>query len=171
MVEIRLERENDIFAIQTVNRLAFGQTAEADIVEALRDGAPNVLSFVALTAGEVVGHVLFSPVSIRHRRGATEGLGLGPMSVLPAHQNRGIGAQLVEHALAEVRAAGWPYVVVLGHPRYYPRFGFVRASEYGVRSQWEGIPDDVFMILPLDAGRIKQLRGVARYRPEFGDHL
>jgi len=171
MVEIRRERDDDIVAIQTVNRLAFRQSAEADIVEALREGAPNTLSFVATTAGEVVGHVLFSPVSIQHREGTTEGLGLGPMAVLPGHQSQGIGTRLIEHALAEVRAASWPYVVVLGHPRYYPRFGFVCASEHGVRCQWESVPDDAFMILLLDAGRIKPLRGVVRYRPEFGDSL
>ena len=77
----------------------------------------------------------------------------------------------MKHTLTEARAAGCPFVVVLGHPRYYPRFGFVCASEYGVRCQWEGVADDAFMILALAAGRTKPLRGVARYRPEFGDRL
>ena len=171
MVEIHLEREEDIAAIRNVNRLAFGQSAEADLVEGLREATPKVLSFVTCGNGEVIGHVVFSPVSIRHRHGTVEGLGLGPMSVLPARQNQGIGTRLIEHALAEVRTAGWPYVVVLGHPHYYPRFGFVRASEYGVRCEWEGVPDDAFMILLLNVGDTEQLRGVARYRPEFDDAL
>ncbi len=170
MVTIRLEQQSDYAAIRNVNQLAFGQPDEANIVERLR-GLPNVASWAALIDDQVVGHVLFSPVSIHHPRGTTEGRGLGPMSVLPAHQNQGIGTRLLEHTLIEARAAAWPFVVVLGHPRYYPRFGFVCASEYGVRCQWEGVADDAFMILALDASRTKPLRGVARYRPEFGDRL
>jgi putative acetyltransferase len=91
------------------------------------------------------------------------------MAVLPERQRQGIGTRLVERGLSVLRDLGCPFVVVIGHSEYYPRFGFERASARGLASQWDGIPDDAFMVLALDAGALAGVTGVARYRPEFDE--
>src|SRR5262245_48756412 len=122
-------------AIRRVNEQAFGRSAEADLVDALRARGRISLSLVAERGGEVVGHILFSPVRVDSARGSIAGLGLAPMSVLPAHQRTGIGSLLVRAGLDECRRADHGWVVVLGHPEYYPRFGFVPARRHGLA--WE----------------------------------
>jgi putative acetyltransferase len=94
-------------------------------------------------------------------------MGLAPLAVLPELQRQGIGIELTNAGLAAVRQTPCPFVIVLGHPEYYPRFGFERASRYGIRSQYEGVPDEAFMILVLDQGALRGKSGVARYRDEF----
>jgi putative acetyltransferase len=88
------------------------------------------------------------------------------MAVLPGLQRQGIGSRLVAEGIAALRARGCPFVIVLGHPAYYPRFGFEPASRYGVRAQW-AVPDEAFMLLPLDRSRLTGIAGLARYRDEF----
>jgi putative acetyltransferase len=164
---IRPERPDDVAAIRTVNEQAFGGAVEAAIVDALRARRKATLSLVAMDAHHVVGHILFSPVTIASAGEDLAALGLGPMAVLPAHQRRGIGSLLVRTGLAACRDAGHGCVVVLGHPAYYPRFGFEPASRRGVR--WEHpAPDEAFMILELRPGALGGRGGIARYRPEFG---
>jgi putative acetyltransferase len=107
--------------------------------------------------------MLFSPVTTA--TGGT-GSGLGPMAVVPEHQRCGIGAALMEAGLARMRAAGCPFVVVLGHHEYYTRFGFVPASRYGLRCEWD-VPDESFMVHVLDAAATGAAAGLIRYRPEF----
>ena len=140
MISIRLERREDIAAIRAVNEVAFSQGAEADIVDALRDACPDLLSLVAETGGEIVGHILFSPATVGDGSGSTQGMGLAPMAVMPNRQRKGIGSKLVEAGLQMLREQGCPFVIVLGHPDFYPRFGFVPASCHGLRCQWEGTP-------------------------------
>jgi putative acetyltransferase len=119
------------------------------------------------TAGErIVGHIVFSPVEVSCGRKALEGAALGPMAVLPQFQRAGVGSKLIEEGTCRLRDGGCPFIVVLGHPEYYPRFGFVPASRYGVGCQWD-VPADVFMLLPLDPSRCQRLSGVARYREAF----
>ena len=166
-VTIRDERPDDVAAVRRVNELAFGQPQEADVVEALRRACPGLLSLVALDGDELVGHILFSPATIDLADGARRGMGLAPMAVLPARQRQGIGTMLVEAGLARLRQANCPFVIVLGHPDYYPRFGFERASAHGIRCQWPSVPDEAFMILVLDAAANVGAAGVARYRDEF----
>jgi putative acetyltransferase len=89
------------------------------------------------------------------------------MAVLPAHQNRGIGSMLVREGLKQLVAQGCPFVIVLGHPEYYPRFGFEPASKHGIRCQWEGVPDAAFMVLFLQEDPPIETTGTARYRAEF----
>ena len=141
MISIRRERPADIAAIRAVNEAAFEESAEADIVDALRDACPDLLSLVAETDGEIVGHILFSPVTIEDGPQSRQGMGLAPMAVTPNHQRQGIGSKLVEAGLEILREQGRPFVIVLGHPEFYPRFGFVPASRHGLRCQWEGVPD------------------------------
>ena len=167
MVIIRLERPDDSFQIRRVNELAFGQPAEADLVDKLRRACGDALSLVAEDDGAIVGHILFTPVVVDGLRAL--GMGLAPMAVLPGRQRQGIGSQLVRRGLASLRERGCPFVVVVGHPEYYPRFGFEPASKHGFLSQWEGIPDAVFMVLVLDAHVMAGASGVARYRDEFNE--
>jgi putative acetyltransferase len=131
----------------------------------------RLLSLVAVLDKRIVGHILFSPVVLESEGREHNGMGLGPMAVLPSLQKQGIGFRLVEEGLARMRRAGCPFVVVLGHHEYYPRFGFERASKYGVRCQWDGVPDEVFMILVDEEGAIPAEGGVIRYREEFNEAI
>lgn len=166
-ITIREERLEDIPAIRFVNEQAFGQPQEAEIIDALRQSCDALLSLVALDEGQVVGHILFSPVTIPNGKDVVQGMGLGPLGVLPAFQRRGIGSKLVETGLRILGEHSIPFVVVLGHAEYYPRFGFERASLHGVLSQWQGVPDEAFMIVVNDAEALHNVKGVAYFRPEF----
>lgn len=161
-ITIRGEEPGDIPAIRHVHVQAFGRTQEAKIVDALRDSGAAALSLVATMAGQVVGHILFSPISV----GDAVGVGLAPLAVLPEHQRRGIGGTLIAAAIERLRAAGCPFVIVLGHADYYPRFGFVPASTRSVRCEWD-VPDHAFMVLVLDETTMRSVSGVATYRQEF----
>jgi putative acetyltransferase len=161
-IAIREEQPEDVAAIREVNRQAFGQDAEGALVDALRAGGSAMLSLVATLDGRVVGHIMFSPVRV----GAVMGAALAPMAVLPDHQGRGIGSQLVRAGIRRLEEAGCPFVIVLGHAGYYPRFGFTPASERGITCPWD-VPDDVFRLLVLDEGRMASVTGQAVYRPEF----
>ena len=168
MTIVRAERPDDLASIREVNERAFGQPVEADLVDRLRQACADAVSLVAEDGG-VVGHILFTPVVVEGARQSVTGMGLGPMAVVPDRQRQGIGVQLVRHGLDIVRERGYPFVVVVGHPEYYPRFGFEVASRHGLRSQWEGIPDAAFMALVLDAHAMAGVSGVAKYRDEFND--
>jgi putative acetyltransferase len=145
---------------------AFGQPKEADLVDALRRRGGVTLSLVAVRDNEVVGHILFSPVTIESEGSSFEAVGLGPMVVLPVYQKRGIGSQLVRTGLEQCRRAGYEVVVVLGHAEYYPRFGFVPGKVHGIHCEFDG-PDDVFMVVELHPGALDGRTGLAKYRPEF----
>ena len=163
---IRPERPGDADRVRAVNLAAFEGAEEADIVDRLRRAAGRLLSLVAEVDGEIVGHILFSEVTVGEA--AARGMGLAPMAVLPAHQRRGVGSALVRRGLELLRAEGCPFVVVLGHPGYYPRFGFTPASRHGVACEYEGVPEEAFLLLELAAGGLEGVAGVARYRPELG---
>jgi putative acetyltransferase len=166
-MHVREERVEDAGAVRRVNELAFGRDLEANLVDALRSNGGVTLSLVAVDEGDVVGHVLFSPVVVRSNDGTFEGLGLGPMAVHPDVQRRGIGSKLIRTGLERLRDAGHEVVVVLGHAEYYPRFGFHRASEVGIR--WEhDAPDEAFMVLELRPGSLRGRTGIVSYRPELG---
>ena len=161
-IEIREEQTGDADAIRRVNTEAFGQPQEAQLVDALRHNRSDLLALVAVDGQDIVGHILFSPAFL----GDVQGMGLAPMAVIPARQRDGIGSDLVRAGLAKLEERRCPFVIVLGHPDYYPRFGFERASAHGVRCEWN-VPDEVFMLLVLDESAIEGIRGLARYRPEF----
>ena len=168
MIMIREEQTQDMPEIRQVNIEAFGQPQEADIVDKLRDDCGDLLSLVAAVDNRVVGHILFSPVTLETQEGTIHGSGLAPMSVLPKYQRQGIGSQLVRDGIAGLKSRGCPFIIVLGHPEYYPRFGFEPASRHGIRSEWE-VPDEAFMILLLSKSQMRDMSGVARYRPEFAE--
>ena len=164
-MNVRPEKADDLAAVRAVNEAAFETAAEANLVDALRGTAQPLVSLVAELSGSVVGHILFSPVTLAPQSGLTL-MGLGPMAVLPAYQRQGIGSALVSEGLARCKALGCDAVVVLGHPAYYPRFGFVAASRYGIRSEY-GVPDDVFMILELRPGSLRGVSGKVSYDEAF----
>ncbi len=166
---IREEEKGDIGQVRRLNTLAFEGEAEADLVDALRDARAVTLSLVAVEQARAVGHILFSPVAISSGSESFEALGLGPMSVSPAQQCKGVGSSLVRASLERLRAAGHGVVVVLGHPTYYPRFGFRRASEFNVGCEYD-VPDAAFMLLELSPGALGGRVGTVKYRPEF-DHV
>ncbi len=146
---IRPEEPRDRDAIRDVHVRAFGQPNEADLVDALR---PGTVSLVAEIGG-VVGHILFSPITV----GGAPAIALAPMAVLPEFQRRGIGSALVRRGLA---ACGDRLVIVLGHPEFYPRFGFVPARPLGIEPPWK-VRDEVWM------ARGPATRGRAVYPPAF----
>jgi putative acetyltransferase len=171
MIIIREERREDEGAIRALNEKAFGQPAEASIVDKLRENCLGLLSLVALEGDEVVGHILFSPARIEGSTKTIDGMGLAPMAVLPERQRQGIGTLLVNRGIEMLRSRGCTFIIVLGHPECYLRFGFERASVHGIRSQWDGVPDEAFMILVLQRAAMKGLSGVARYRDEFDEAM
>jgi putative acetyltransferase len=162
-IEIREERPNDVGAVRDLNRRAFGQDQESNIVDALRANGAALLSLVATLNDRVVGHIMYSPLSID---GKLRGAALGPMAVLPERQRQGIGSKLIEAGNRKLKDAGCPFIIVVGHAGYYPRFGFRPASEHGIKCQWD-VPNDVFMLLVLDHAKMKAVSGLARYRHEF----
>lgn len=169
MITIRKEKPQDRDAVHDLNLAAFNNGPEAALVDKLRASCNNYLAFVAIEDGAVVGHILFTPVTVD---GYSEvGMGLAPMAVMPSHQRKGIGSKLVRYGLDHLRQSGCPFVIVLGHPEYYPRFGFEVASKYRLLCQWEGVPDEAFMVAVADDGALPEAGGVARYLGEFDDAM
>jgi putative acetyltransferase len=161
----RAEEEGDRCAVGAVHEAAFGQPQEARLVEALRANGKALVSLVGVAEGAVVGHVLFSPVAVTGLA-ADACVGLAPLAVLPKYQRRGIGGALVKAGLAACRSAGFAAAVVLGDPRYYRRFGFVSARQFGLSSEYDA-PEDAFMALELRPGALDGAKGLCRYADEF----
>lgn len=153
--------------MRTAHQQAFGQPLEAQIVDDLRASARPLISLVAEVEGRVVGHILFSPVTIEPSPEGLRGLGLAPLAVLPEFQRLGVGSHLVRAGLEACRSLAVDFVVVLGHPDYYPRFGFVPARSCGLGCEYP-VPDEVFLVLELRPGSLAGVSGLVRYRPEFG---
>jgi len=165
-MHIRPERPADIAAVRAVNRAAFETDAEADLVDALRDQADPTVSLVADDAGRIVGHILFSPVTLTGHADLKI-MGLAPMAVLPTQQRRGIGSALVRAGLERCTELGCAAVIVLGHAQYYPRFGFIPASRFGIACEYD-VTDDVFMALELEPQILRGRTGTIRYHAAFG---
>ena len=162
---IRRERTADAVATFAVHAAAFPTDAEARLVDALRASGRAAVSLVAEVDGAVVGHVLFSPVSVEGSPALPIGVGLAPLAVLPGDQRRGVGARLIRSGLEACRRAGFGFAVVLGAPGYYRRFGFRRALDDRLQNEY-GV-DEEFMALELRPGALGGVLGVVRYAPEF----
>ena len=162
---IREERNADLEAIFQVNQQAFESRTEALLVDLLRERGKSVISLVAQADGKIVGHILFSPVSITPEYENWHALGLAPLAVLPEYQRQGIGKALVTAGLDRCRELGIDLVFVLGHPAYYPGFGFTRASDFGFANEYQA--EDAFMVMALKPGSLDAIAGLVKYAPEF----
>ena len=163
-MEIRLERAEDHAAVGEVNRLAFGREDEVRLVEALRAGGHARLSLVAEDEGRIVGHILFSELPIVKKRGEIYALSLAPMAVIPDHQRRGVGSMLVREGLRTCAERGHRIVIVVGHPDYYPRFGFSARLAERLTAPFSG---DAFMALELSPGALEDAEGEVTYPRPF----
>jgi putative acetyltransferase len=162
---IRPAAPSDAAAIRITLERAFGRPNEADLVEKLQSRS-DTPGFVALVDDCIVGHVLFTPVTVENEKDPCAALALGPMAVRPDYQNRGVGSRLVRFALDACRRAGHGVVFVLGHPRFYPRFGFEPSSRLGIQPEFQ-VPEETFMVRELHPGALEGVQGVVRYLPEF----
>jgi putative acetyltransferase len=166
MIAIRHEVPGDFADVFQINAQAFGQLNEAQLVDRLRNKVIPSISLVASSDSQIIGHIFFTPVTIESEETIFFALALGPMAVLPSFQHQGVGSKLVSRGLQECLSIGHPIVFVLGHPRFYSRFGFESAGPKGFQCQW-AVPDDVFMIKELIEGTISARRGLVKYHPEF----
>lgn len=170
MVNIRTESNQDINGIYLVNEQAFGQKNEAALVDNLRKKKAITLSMVAEVEGQIVGHILFSPVMVEPDNSHITAITLAPLAVLPDYQRKGIGSQLIRTGLEECRLLGHNLVFVVGHPEYYPRFGFVQARTKGFNCEVD-VPDEAWMVFKLDDKAILQHGGTVYFQPEFKDAM
>ncbi len=162
---LREEQAADREAVRLVNTLAFGRASEADLVERLRDAGLVVASLVAEEEGRVVAHILFTRLEMETARGPVAAASLAPMAVLPERQRRGIGSALVPRGLELCRERGVVVVVVVGHPTYYPRFGFSAELARRLRAPFSG---ESFMAVELEPGVMAGRSGWVRYPDAFG---
>lgn len=160
---IRFEQRGDAGHIRDVHLDAFDSDSEANIVDSLRRSSENLISLVAEEDGKIIGHILFSPVALDPE---VKVMGLAPMAVVKKWQRKGVGSKLVEKGLEVCKDAGCDGVVVLGHPEYYPQFGFVPAANFEISSDYD-VPLEVFMALELKPGSLKENPGTARYHRAF----
>jgi putative acetyltransferase len=160
-------RKKDRAAVHALNVSAFETPAEANLVDALRQQARPVVSLVAAENFAVVGHIMFSPVKLS---GHSELMimGLAPMAVAPKHQRKGIGSALVRAGLEQCKKLGCGAVVVLGHPEFYPRFGFSPSASFGIRCEYD-VPEEVFMIIELQPGFLDGISGKLEYHEAFSN--
>ena len=161
---IRPERDEDAAAVRRVHETAFPTTAEANLVERLRASGKAVIALVAEDEDSIVGHILFSPVALEPLAG-TVGLGLAPVAVLPDHEKHGVGRRLIQNGLAECHAWGAGFVIVIGDPEYYGRFGFEPAEKHGLRNEYGA--GEGFMVFELSSGALPPPGTLVKYAPEF----
>lgn len=168
MAVVRVEQTEDHDAISEIHRIAFGGEDEARLVEALRESEGFIpeLSLVARERRRVIGHVLFSPISIESPGADIGALALAPIGVHPDCQGQGIGSSLIEEGLVKSEQLGYGIVIVIGEPGYYHRFGFEPAGPRGLECPFAA-PDEAFMVLELVRGALDDISGIVRYPPEF----
>lgn len=169
-VVIREEQAEDLPAVFEVNTAAFGQPNEGHLVNKIRESENFVpgLSLVAVAEESIIGHILFSKITIEQADRQFEVINLAPLSVLPAWQRKGVGKKLVKTGMRKVKSLGYDAVIVLGHEEYYPKFGFERASRFGVACPFE-VPDAAFMAIELIPDALDGKSGTVRFPPAFDD--
>ncbi|HSL42737.1 MAG TPA: N-acetyltransferase [Anaerolineales bacterium] len=162
-IHIRNEDPQDIEQVREVLRAVFPSDAESRLVDALRANGKATISLVAVKGDDVLGHILFSPVTTAPPSDA-KGIGLAPVAVRPEAQSQGIGSKLIQEGLRLAKELGFDYCVVLGGSKYYQRFGFEKASPFGIRNEY-GV-DDAFMLIRFSD---RKVTGLVHYAPEFGE--
>ncbi|UCE20801.1 MAG: N-acetyltransferase [Candidatus Aminicenantes bacterium] len=171
-LKIREETENDYPKTRGVNDLAFGQGDEGRLIEKLRQTEKFIpeLSLVAELNDEIIGHILFYPVPIRSATSTFYSLSLAPMAVTPMYQRIGIGSRLVKEGLDVAKKLGHKSVIVVGHPEYYPRFGFKPASQWKIKVSFD-VPDEAFLALELVNGELEGKSGTLEFPEEFNEAM
>ena len=165
-MDIRTEKPEDLEAVRNLNIVAFGRENEANLVDRLR-GTGATFSFVAVQSDRIVGHLFFSLVTVEGKCSKNLSiLGLAPVAVLPNYQRQGIGTRMIREGLKECGRSGFQAVVVLGHPHFYSRFGFIPAIRNSLRCEYD-VPDEAFMVLELESGALQDCSGTVKYRSEF----
>ena len=166
-IRIRQEVKEDYKRVYEINKMAFGQENESKLIEKIRRGSCFVseLSLVAEKDNEIVGHILFSKIKIV-ADSEFESLALAPMAVIPELQKQGIGGKLIKKGIEKAIELGFDSIIVLGHKDYYPKFGFQKASKWGIQSPFE-VPDEAFMAIELIEKALENKAGVVRYPQEF----
>ena len=157
----RTEKRSYTAAVYRINAGAFETTAEAVLMDILREQAQPVISLVAQDDVTLAGHIMFSPVWVSSDD-KLKIMGLAPMAVTPSRQCQSIGSVFVRAGLERGQELGFHAVLVLGHREYYPRFGFVPATRFGLRSEYD-VPDDVFMATELEPGALNGKSCVVKY--------
>jgi putative acetyltransferase len=165
-VTTRPETSQDRVDIRNVNQAAFGGGDEANLVDALREDSLVEVSLVAELDNQIVGHILFSRVTIITNTGMVEAVSLAPMAVLPSYQRQGIGSRLVDAGLEACRKQGHRIVLVLGHPEFYPRFGFSAKLAQPLESPFGS--GEAWMALELVPDALDGVAGRVKYPPPFG---
>jgi putative acetyltransferase len=164
-IVVRPERADDRAIVRDVNQRAFEGPGEADLVDNLRQEGVVLLSAVAEVDQRVVGHILFSRMTIDAPDGLVAAAALAPLAVVPEHQRQGIGGRLIRYGLDGLRSSDERVVIVLGHPDYYPRFGFSAALAGNLSSPF---PREAYMALELVPGALDGVRGEVKYPAAFG---
>ncbi|MEK4708037.1 GNAT family N-acetyltransferase [Bacillus sp. FSL R10-2780] len=174
MIKIRQEQQNDYSKTEEVVKEAFlneefSDKKEHELVSRIRkcDAFIPELSVVAVDE-EIVGHIMLSKIKIEQDGTSVESLALAPVSVAPGHQKKGIGGKLIVAALEKAKELGYGSVVVLGHPEYYPKFGFKKASDWNIKAPFE-VPDEVFMVMELRENALQGVEGVVQYSSAFSE--
>jgi putative acetyltransferase len=164
---IRAEQctSDDRAAIRVIHEAAFGRPDEADLVDALRSEGCVLVSLLAESEAAIIGHILFTRMSIDTGTRPVQAVALAPLAVLPAHRKQGIGARLIREGLSALRASGERIVIVLGHPEYYTRFGFSVETAAALKSPF---PPEAFMAAELAPGALEGVHGAVRYPTAFG---
>ncbi len=163
-LNITKEKPNEIQQIRKINLLAFETATEADLVDRLRDSGIPIISLVAEIGDKLVGYILFTPMTSDNSD--IKIAGLAPMAVLPEYQNNGIGSALVEKGLEYCADEKYEAVAVLGHPNYYPKFGFIPSTRFDLISEYD-VPKEVFMVKELVSHSLSKVSGVIKYHEEF----
>jgi len=166
-MKIRSEEPKDQPLVYSVNKAAFETSAEAELVERLRNEAHPYISLVADEAGLIVGHILFTPVTLTGYA-ELKIMGLAPVAVLPDYQSKGIGSTLIMEGLRRCTTAGFGACVVLGHKGYYPRFGFTPSVNFDITCEY-GVPPEVFMVIELQPGYLNGAAGTIQFHPAFNE--
>lgn len=174
MITIRQERQTDYRKTEEVVQQAFlheefSDKKEHELVKRIRecDAFIPELSIVAVDE-KIVGHIMLSKITIEQGATSVESLALAPVSVARSHQKKGIGGKLIAYALEKAKELGYGSVVVLGHPEYYPKFGFKKASEWNIKAPFE-VPDEVFMVMELTENSLEGVEGIVQYSSAFAE--
>ncbi len=171
---IKPENQENILEIEKVVIAAFGGSAEAKLIKTIGKSSNFIpeLSLVAVEKEKILGHILFSPIVIENETKSTiskiSALALAPLAVIPARQKQVIGSELVRLGLTKCRDLNYNIVVVIGHPEYYPRFGFQTAKKFGIAAPFP-VPDEAFMLLELQPDVLMGISGIVKYPAYFNE--